>query len=62
MLYGTIKADTITSTIKDGRLNGNEINFSVDGETYTGRVSGKTMEGTVTTSSSKKEWKATFTE
>jgi precorrin-6B methylase 2 len=62
MLYGTLKADTITSTIKDGRLNGNEINFSVDGETYTGRVSGKTMEGTVTTSSSKKEWKATFTE
>ncbi|MDP3001684.1 MAG: class I SAM-dependent methyltransferase [Bacteroidales bacterium] len=62
MLYGTFKSDNKTSTINAGRLNGNVITFSIDGETYTGNVNGKTtIAGTVTTGSSKKDWIATFT-
>jgi len=63
MLYGTFKSDKKTSTINTGRLNGNEITFSIDGATYTGNVNGKTtMAGTVTTGSSKKDWIATRNE
>jgi hypothetical protein len=63
MLYGTLKSDNKTSTINDGRLNGDVITFSVDGATYTGHVNGKTtMVGTVTKGSTKKDWVATYTE
>ena len=60
MIYGTFKSDKKTSTINTGRLNGNEITFSIDGATYTGNVNGKsTIEGKVTTGSGKKDWIAT---
>lgn len=63
MLYGTFKSDNKTSTINEGRLNGDVITFSYDGATYTGHVNGtKTMIGTVTTSSAKRDWFATRTE
>jgi SAM-dependent methyltransferase len=62
MLYGTFKSGNKTSTINSGRLKGNVITFSIDGETYTGNVNGKTtIEGTVTTGSVKRDWIATFT-
>lgn len=63
MLYGTFKSDKKTSTINIGRLNGNEITFSIDGATYTGNVNGKTtIAGIVTTGSSKRDWIATRAE
>lgn len=63
MLYGTFKTDNKTSNITDGRLTGDVITFSFDGATYTGHVKGTTtMVGTVTTSSSKRDWIATRTE
>jgi precorrin-6B methylase 2 len=61
MLYGTFKSDNKTSTINSGRLNGNMITFSIDGETYTGNINGKTtIAGTVMKGSGKKDWIATF--
>jgi hypothetical protein len=61
MIYGTFKSDTKTSTITDGRINGDEITFSYDGALYSGRITGtKTMAGTVTTNSAKRDWVATL--
>ena len=61
MLYGTFKSDKKTSTISSGRLNGNEITFSIDGATYTGNVNGKTtITGKVIAGSNKKDWVATY--
>lgn len=59
MIYGSFESDTRRSTIKEGRLDGSEITFSLDGEVFTGTVSdNKTMKGTVTISSGKTDWTA----
>jgi SAM-dependent methyltransferase len=61
MFFGSYLHDNKTTTITDGRLKGDVITFSIDGESYTGHVTGKTsMIGTVTTNSSKRDWIATF--
>ena len=49
---GTLGSSAITS----GKLNGATIEFSVDGQKYTGRVDGNTMKGT---SSNGQNWTAT---
>ncbi len=60
MIYGTYKHDGKTSSISDGRLNGAEITFRIDGEVYTGKVNGNnTMLGTATLNSRKSDWSAT---
>jgi hypothetical protein len=46
MLNGTLTAGGKTTPIADGRLNGEEISFSVGSNRYTGRVAGTTMSGT----------------
>jgi precorrin-6B methylase 2 len=43
---GTLKSGT-TSTPITGRLRGDEITFTAGGSTYTGRVNGDTMQGTI---------------
>jgi SAM-dependent methyltransferase len=62
IVYGTFKSGNKNSTINDGRLNGDTFTFSVDGEAYTGHVYEKTIEGTITTGSTKKDWFATRAE
>jgi SAM-dependent methyltransferase len=42
-----------------GRLRGNEISFTVGAAQYVGRVTGDTIEGTVTSGNQKTNWKAT---
>jgi hypothetical protein len=60
MVYGTIKAGDKTSILTAGKLNGDKITFTAEGETYSGRVtSNSTMAGTVTSGSGIKEWIAT---
>jgi SAM-dependent methyltransferase len=60
MIYGTLKTDDKTSIITEGRLNGDKITFSVNGATYTGMVTGKTiMSGTFTSGSDKRDWTST---
>lgn len=60
MIYGTLKTDDKTSIITEGRLNGDNITFSVNGATYTGKVTGKTiMSGTFTSGSDKRDWTST---
>jgi hypothetical protein len=61
MIYGTFKSDGKISSITDGRMNGDAITFSCDGAKYNGIVNGsKTMLGTVTTNSAKRDWMATI--
>jgi len=57
MFYGTFKHDNQTSNISEGRVNGDTINFRIDGSAYTGHMTGKNaILGTVTTNSSKSDW------
>jgi hypothetical protein len=55
MVSGTLGA----ASIANGRLRGDQIKFSVDGAEYEGKVSGATMEGTVTKGGTKGKWSAT---
>ncbi len=45
MVSGTMQSGGASHEIKDGRLKGDEITFTAGGATYTGRVSGNTIEG-----------------
>ena len=45
--YQMLSGSLGTASISEGRLNGNEISFTVGGTTYTGRVDGNRIRGTV---------------
>lgn len=45
--------------VQNGRLRGDQIQFTVDGATYEGRVNGNAIDGTVTSGGAKSAWKAT---
>jgi len=60
MINGTLKIDDKISNITEGRLKGDLITFSVNEETYTGKVNGNSIiSGTVTSSTIKRDWTAT---
>ena len=58
---GTLSSGGKTLAVKDGRLHGDEITFTVNEEKYTGKVNGETMSGTKADPSrgSKSDWMAT---
>lgn len=58
-ISGTLNSGSKSSAIRDGKLNGTEITFAVDGKTYTGTVKGNSMSGSVNNGSSKSQWSAT---
>ena len=59
-IYGTYRAHNKTTNIYGGSLYGDSITFSINGENYTGHVTGKqTMEGVVTSGTSTSNWVAT---
>jgi precorrin-6B methylase 2 len=55
MVSGTLGA----TAISEGRLNGEQLTFKVGQSQYTGRVSGDSIEGTLTTSGKQEKWSAT---
>jgi SAM-dependent methyltransferase len=57
-ISGTLRSGNVATPISNGRLNGDQINFSAGGARYSGRVSGTVMEGTVKGKNSGK-WRAT---
>lgn len=59
MITGTLRTGGRTTPIADGRLRGDQIGFSAGGATYTGRVNGNAIEGTVTSNGSARKWRAT---
>jgi SAM-dependent methyltransferase len=58
MVTGTLKSTGNTTSITNGRLRGDQINFTAGNAEYTGRVAGNTIEGTVKGSTSG-SWSAT---
>jgi predicted RNA methylase len=59
MLAGSLKTGDRTVMITNARMRGDQITFTAGSAKYTGRVNGKTMEGTVSGASSGK-WSATL--
>jgi SAM-dependent methyltransferase len=60
MLDGNYVTENKVTNITDGRINGDSITFSMDGEKYTGRLTGdKTLEGTFTSGTVRENWFAT---
>ena len=47
-IAGTLRSGTISTPVSNGRLRGDEITFTAGGSTYTGRVNGAAMQGTMT--------------
>jgi len=56
---GTLKSGSTTSPVTNGKLKGDQISFTVRGIQYSGRVDGKTMEGTLKSGGSAGKWSAT---
>jgi SAM-dependent methyltransferase len=61
MVTGTLTVDGRDVAIEGGRLKGEQITFSVNGGSFTGRVNGETIDGTVKSGSGSSGWKATRT-
>ena len=55
---GTLKSGSRHIGVLDGKLTGDQIRFSVGDAMYSGRVSGSTMQGTVTSGGSTTPWSA----
>jgi hypothetical protein len=56
MLAGTLRSPGGARPISDGKMNGNEISFTVGDRTYKGRVTGNRLEGTLSDGGT---WQAT---
>jgi len=58
MVSGTLRTEMNTIAISNGRLYGDQITFNVNDEKYSGRVTGNTIEGTVSSGQSNRKWSA----
>jgi len=57
---GTFRVQNKTTNIEDGKLYGDSITFSINGDDFTGHVIGEeTLEGVVTSGRITKDWTAT---
>jgi SAM-dependent methyltransferase len=57
-VQGTLTLNGTANTVAKGRMNGEEISFVAGGQTYTGKVKGNRIEGSVTTASGPVAWAA----
>jgi precorrin-6B methylase 2 len=57
--YQIISGTLGSTPIANGRLRGDQVTFSAGGAEYTGRVDGRSIEGTVSTGGNTTAWKAT---
>ena len=58
-IVGTAKRGEVAAAIMNGKLRGDQINFTAGGAEYSGRVNGNTIEGTIKASGKTTEWRAT---
>jgi SAM-dependent methyltransferase len=58
-ISGALKSGANTTPIANGKLNGDQISFTVGDAQYTGRVSGSSMQGTFKTGGKTANWTAT---
>jgi SAM-dependent methyltransferase len=59
MISGRLNTGAETVLIKDGRLSGDQIDFTAGGAQYSGRVNGNTMQGTLKAGERTADWRAT---
>ncbi len=59
MISGTLRSGATNVPITNGKLNGDEITFSVGKAIYTGRVSGNTIQGALKSGGRNSRWVAT---
>jgi hypothetical protein len=59
MLSGTMKVGSISAAIRDGKMTGDQIAFSVGTTRYTGRVNGNTIEGISKSATGETKWQST---
>jgi precorrin-6B methylase 2 len=59
MVSGTLKSAKEALPISNSRLRADQFSFSAGGATYSGRVNGNTIDGTVTTGGNASKWTAT---
>lgn len=59
MVKGVLVAGNRQYTLSNGRLKGTEIRFTANGKSYSGRISGNSMEGTYGNGGSSGKWSAT---
>jgi SAM-dependent methyltransferase len=57
-ITGTLKLKGAEMTIREGKLEGDKIHFIGGDREYTGRVNGKTIEGTAKVNGSEEKWSA----
>ncbi len=58
VVSGSLKSKTSAVPIVNGHLNGESITFTVGRDVYSGRVTGSSMEGSVASGGTTKQWKA----
>jgi hypothetical protein len=56
---GTLKSKSGVTKVTNGKLRGDEITFTAGGTQFTGRVTGKTIEGTSRSGGKETKWQAT---
>jgi len=61
MVSGTLRSGNGTTSIANGKMRGDQIAFEAGGAHYTGRVSGETIQGTLTAGGSTTSWQAART-
>jgi SAM-dependent methyltransferase len=59
VLYGTLSTVSRDVAVSKARMRGYDISFTADDRTYTGRMRGDVIEGTVTDAGGPQPWKAT---
>jgi SAM-dependent methyltransferase len=59
MVTGTLRTRSGSVSLADSRLRGDQITFRAGNARYVGRVSGRTIEGTITAGGSTVKWSAT---
>lgn len=59
MISGTLTQAGRVAKFTGGKMTGDQIGFTVNGQTYTGRVNGNRIEGTVKAGASSTAWSAT---
>jgi SAM-dependent methyltransferase len=61
MVGGTLRSGSGTTPIVNGKMRGDQITFEAGGAQYTGRVTGETIQGTLTSGGSTTNWQASRT-
>jgi hypothetical protein len=59
MVQGSMKSGSDSQIVTNAKLRADQLSFSAGSATYSGRVSGNTIEGTVTTGGTPVKWTAT---